>query len=204
LLVPGWRLLSFGDWEPSAHTTVKTTGRLDGTATVKLFASRPGAVSVVAASLDATGTPVLSYPSHVFHFSERHHAEEREREYYGQRDGNPRRTGACAWWCGWSGGEHKGEREREWVGSLQDRCVFSACQVAVHVSYSAGCCLPQAAKGLQGVPFACGAKKQTQGGEVEVACCLPLACLVLRVHTLCLAPPVTTPTHSAALPPAGA
>lgn len=81
----------FGNCAPSADNAVKTTGA-DGTATVTLAASRPGVVSVVAASLDVTGTPMLLDHSHVFYyFSERHHAEERERQYFGQGDGCHRR-----------------------------------------------------------------------------------------------------------------
>jgi hypothetical protein len=76
-------LALYGDCDPTLTNTVKTTGA-DGAATVTVWARRPGAVSVMAAGVGTVGAPVLSEASHIFFFTERHHADEREREYYGR------------------------------------------------------------------------------------------------------------------------
>lgn len=72
---------TFGDCDPTTDKPIQTTNA-NGIATVTLMSHEPGAASVVAAGVDANGGPVLSDASHIFYYVERHHADERERDYY--------------------------------------------------------------------------------------------------------------------------
>jgi len=75
----------YGDCEPTTQHVSGTTDE-HGIATLTLLSKEPGVVSVMAAAVNSQGAPVLSQPSHVFFFNERHHAEEREREYFGNHE----------------------------------------------------------------------------------------------------------------------
>jgi hypothetical protein len=74
---------AFGDCHPDSDKAVKTTGA-SGIATITLNSHVPGVESVVAAGVEANGAPVLSDAAHVHFYIERHHAESRERQYYGR------------------------------------------------------------------------------------------------------------------------
>jgi hypothetical protein len=62
--------------------TTDTTGR----ASFVIYGDKPEALSIVAAATGVDGAPVLSHPSHIFFFEERHHMDHREREYYEHRE----------------------------------------------------------------------------------------------------------------------
>jgi hypothetical protein len=73
----------FGDCKPTSDMAAKTTNA-NGVASVTLSSDEPGAVSVVAAGVGATGAPVLSSAAHIIYFEHRGYADEREREYFGE------------------------------------------------------------------------------------------------------------------------
>jgi len=82
---------AYGDCVPTTQQVSAVTADASGIATITMLSHEPGAVSVVAATVNTQGAPVLSQPSHIFFFNERHHADEREREYFGDKyDGENR------------------------------------------------------------------------------------------------------------------
>jgi len=74
---------AYGDCVPTTKQVSAVTDK-SGIAIITMLSSEPGAVSVVAATVNTQGVPVLSQPAHVFFFNERHHADERERKYFGE------------------------------------------------------------------------------------------------------------------------
>lgn len=75
---------AFGDCEPIADTAVKTTNA-EGLYSGVWSSSKPGAVAVVAASVNAQGVVVLSDPSHIIFFEDHGYVEDREPKYYGHK-----------------------------------------------------------------------------------------------------------------------
>jgi hypothetical protein len=75
-----------GDGKHSASDQVIRTTDTTGRASFVMYGDKPEALSVVAAATGVDGAPVLSHPSHIFFFKERHHMDHREREYYEHRE----------------------------------------------------------------------------------------------------------------------
>lgn len=75
-----------GDGKHSGSDQIIKTTDATGRASFVIYSDMPEAVSVVAAATGVDGAPVLSHPSHVFFFEERHHVDRREREYYEHSD----------------------------------------------------------------------------------------------------------------------
>jgi hypothetical protein len=75
-----------GDGKHSTSDQVIRTTDAVGRASFVIYGDKPEALSVVAAATGVDGAPVLSNPSHIFFFKERHHMEHREREYYEHRE----------------------------------------------------------------------------------------------------------------------
>lgn len=78
-------LATYGDCEPRINQGNATTTAA-GEATCTFMSTEPGAVSVVAATVNTQGLPVVSNPSHIIFFEEHHDIEEREDDYYKRGD----------------------------------------------------------------------------------------------------------------------
>jgi len=74
-------LAAYGDCEPWVNQGNATTNAA-GQASFTIMSTKPGAVSVVAASVNTQGLPVVSYASHILFFEDHHYIDEREEQYY--------------------------------------------------------------------------------------------------------------------------
>lgn len=72
---------AFGDCLPHVDPSVVVTDS-KGLAAVEVTAHELGVASLVAAGVDENGVAVLSPATHIFFFTDRHHADKREAEYY--------------------------------------------------------------------------------------------------------------------------
>lgn len=71
-----------GDCHPRTTQPPRVVTDAAGRATFRVAADKPGAVTVVAATLGANGVPVVSESSVVFFFADHHSRDERERRFY--------------------------------------------------------------------------------------------------------------------------